>query len=132
MGGAVQTGDTVDNDTVGAVPFDTRTHLDEQFGQVHDLGLSCGVFQHAAPLGQYGGHHQVLGACDGDHIGADGRAFKAFGLGHNVAVLYAVLRALVGESLDVLVHRAIANGTAVGKAVVGCVVECETTTLCLE
>src|SRR5690606_24944436 len=125
MGGAVQTGDTVDNDTVGAVPFDTRTHLDEQFGQVHDLGLSCGVFQHAAPLGQYGGHHQVLGACDGDHIGADGRAFQAFGLGHHVAVLDADLRAHGGEAFDVLVHRALANGTAAGQADAGFAEACE-------
>jgi hypothetical protein len=68
--------------------FDARAHRDQQLGQVDDLGLLRGVFQHRLAVGQRRGHQQVLGAGDGDHVGDDARtACSRLALGHDVAVL---------------------------------------------
>ena len=39
-------------------------------------GSLRGVLEHRLALGQRGGHHQVLGAGDGDHVGGDARALQ--------------------------------------------------------
>src|SRR5690606_441325 len=61
-------------------------------------------------LGQYGGHHQILGAGHCDHIGAQSSAFQALGTGDHIAVLYFDVGAQRGQPLDVLVDGALANG----------------------
>ena len=115
MLGAVQALDAFDDDAVGAVALDVCAHLDEQFGQVDDFGLARGVLQYGAALGQHGGHEQVLGAGDGDHVGADRRALQALGARHDEAVFDLDLGAQRGHALDVLVHRTLADAAAAGQ-----------------
>jgi hypothetical protein len=78
---AVQALDALDADAAGAVAFDLRAHRDQHLGQVGDLGLLRGVLQHRLAFGQRGGHQQVLGAGDGDHVGGDARALAGAGGG---------------------------------------------------
>ena len=56
-----KTFDPIDGDGVGAGTGNLSTHGVEEVGQVNHLGLTRGVFQHAAAVGQRGGHHDVFG-----------------------------------------------------------------------
>ena len=47
--------------------------FDQQLGQIDHLGLARGIAQHGFAAGQDGGHHQILGAGDGDAIEVDRR-----------------------------------------------------------
>jgi hypothetical protein len=67
-------------DHVGAGAGDLRAHRDQAIGQVDHLGLARGVLDHRSPSAS-GGHHQVLGAGHGHHVGDDARALQARGLG---------------------------------------------------
>src|SRR5256885_3321773 len=71
---AAQAFHALDDDAAGAMAFDSCAHLDEHFGQVADLWLHGGVFQHGLAFGQHGGHQEVLGARDGHHVGGDAGA----------------------------------------------------------
>ncbi|MCY1538693.1 hypothetical protein D9M68_742460 [compost metagenome] len=119
MFGAVQAIHAVDHDAAGAVALDARAHLDEQFGQVHHFGFAGGVFQHGPAFGQHRGHQQVLGAGDGDHVGAHGGALQALGARHHEAVFDADFGAQHGQAFDVLVHGALADGAAAGQTDAG-------------
>ncbi len=116
MRGAVQALHAVDDDAVGAVAPDAGAHLDEQFGQVHHLGFARGVFEDGLALGQHGGHQQVLGAGDRDHVGAHRGALQALGARDHEAVLHGDLGAQGLQTLDVLVHRTLADGAAARQA----------------
>eukprot|EP01137_Pigoraptor_chileana_P029746 Opistho-2@15329 len=113
---AVQLLDALDADVAGAVAFDLRAHADQHFGQVDDLGLLRGVLEQRLALGQRGGHEEVLGAGDGDHVGQDARALQpraALGQARDhVAVLDHDLGAHRLQALDVLVDRPRADGAA--------------------
>src|SRR5690606_3704848 len=58
----------VDGDGVGAGAGNLGAHGVEEVGQVDHFRLARGVFQHAAPVGQGSGHHDVLGTGDTDDI----------------------------------------------------------------
>ena len=77
VGGAVQTVNALDVDAAGAVAFDLGAHGDQHLGQIRNLGLLGGVFQHRFALGQRRGHEEVLGAGHGHHVGGDAGAFQA-------------------------------------------------------
>jgi hypothetical protein len=84
-----------------------------------------GVLQHGLAIGQGRGHHQVLGAGHGDHVGRDARARRRRGRPHlrcqglDVAVLHGDLGAHGLQALDVLVHRPRADGAAAGQRHLG-------------
>jgi hypothetical protein len=88
----VQTVHTLDADAASAVAFDLGAHFDQHLGQVRNLGLLGGVFEHRLAFGQGRGHHEVFSAGDGDHVGGDASAFEAsaaFGqAGEHVAVVH--------------------------------------------
>ena len=46
-------------------------------GEIDDLGLARGVLEHGDAVGERRGHHQVLGAGDGDHVEHESRAGEA-------------------------------------------------------
>jgi hypothetical protein len=60
--------DTLNMDRVGAGALDLRTHGREERGQLADLRLARGVFDDGLAGRAYGGHHEVLGARDGDRV----------------------------------------------------------------
>jgi hypothetical protein len=126
---AMQLLHALDADVAGAVAFDLRAHADEHFGQVDDLGLLRGVLEQRLALGQRGGHQEVLGAGDGDHVGHDDRALQAGAtLGQSsdhVAVLDHDLRTHGLQALDVLVDRPRADGATAGQRHLGVAEACQ-------
>ena len=110
----VQALHTLDADAARAMAFDLRAHFDEHLGQVGNLGLLGGVFQHRLAFGQGRGHHEVFSAGDGDHVGGDARAFQARAAlrqaGQHVAMVHRDDRTHGLQTFDVLVDRARANG----------------------
>ncbi|CFN67231.1 Uncharacterised protein [Bordetella pertussis] len=115
----MQPRDAIDDDAVGAVALDARAHLDEQLGQVDHFGFARGIFQHGLAFGQHRRHQQVLGAGDGDHVGADRGALQARGARHHEAVLDLDLGAQRRQPLDVLVDRPLADRAAARQADAG-------------
>ena len=79
--------DAAHADGGGAGAFDVGAHLDQQVGQIDDLGLAGAVLHHGFALGEHGGHQQVFGAGDGDLVEGDAIALEALGAGFDVAVL---------------------------------------------
>jgi hypothetical protein len=67
----MQTLDTVDGQGVGARALDLGAQRVEEVGQIDHFRLARGVFDHGAAVSQGGGHHQVLGTGDGDHVHQD-------------------------------------------------------------
>src|SRR5574343_58493 len=111
---AVQLVDALDADDVGAGAGDAGAHRDQAIGQVDHFRLTRGIFDDRFALGQASGHHQVLGAGHGAHVGADASALQAGRLGMDVALLDLDLGAHRLQTLDVLVNRPGADGTAAG------------------
>ena len=66
---AIEAPDAADADDVGTGAGNLRAHRHQAVGQVDDLRLTRGVLDDRFAVGQHGGHHQVLGAGDGDHVG---------------------------------------------------------------
>ncbi|MCY1293436.1 hypothetical protein D9M70_426950 [compost metagenome] len=118
---AVQTLDAVDGDGVGAGALDLRAHGDQAVGQVDHFRLARGVFQHAAALGQGGGHHDVLGAGHADRVEEEVRAAQAAfrRLGLDVAAFHLDLRTHGLEAADVQVDRPRTDGAATGQRHLG-------------
>src|ERR1700739_1557625 len=62
-------------------------HRDEEVREIDDLGLASGVLDDGLPVGERGGHHQILRAGDGDGVEHQPRALQARGAGADVAPL---------------------------------------------
>ncbi len=60
--------DADDGDGIAAGPFDVRPHADQRPGEIDDLRLAGGIFDHRRPLGQSRCHQQVFGAADSRHV----------------------------------------------------------------
>ena len=71
---AVQLRYAFDGDAIGAGAGDARAHRAQAHGEVGDLRLARGILQHRDAFGEGRGHHQVLGAGDGDHVEHESRA----------------------------------------------------------
>ena len=114
MAGAMQALNALNTDTPRAMTFNARTHLDEHFSQVADLGLLGRVFQHGVAVGQGGSHHEIFGARHCHHVGGEVAALQALETwrqaGHHVAVLHGNLSPHGLQALDVLVHRPRTDG----------------------
>ena len=116
---AVQLLHAVNSDGAGAGAFDAGTHLVQEIGQVHHLGLAGGGFDDGGALGEHGSHHDVVraqhgGAAVATHInrGAD-EAVR--GIDNQVAALYLHAGAQRLDAADVEVHRAVADNAAAGQ-----------------
>ena len=110
--GAAERGAALDANGAGAGPVNPGAHGGEQLAQVLHLGFQGGVLQHCRPLGQAGGHHQVLGGGDGGGVEREMRALEAAAPGLDVALLYADFRAHGLKSGNVPVDRARPDGAA--------------------
>ncbi len=122
----VQTLDAVDGQGVGARALDLGAQGVEEVGQVDHFRLARGVFDHGATVGQGGGHHQVLGAGDGDHVHQDVGTLQAtVDTGLDVAILDGDLGAHQLQAMDVQVDRTGTDGATarqgdVGRPEAGC------------
>ena len=110
--GAMQAGHAVDADLRRAGALDPRPHRVQAAREIDDLRLARGVLEDRLPLGQRGGHHQVLGAGHRHQVHDDARAAQPPGLGQHVAVLDLDAGAHCLQALHVLVHRALPDGAA--------------------
>jgi len=110
VGAAVQTLHTLDVDAACAVAFNLRAHGNEHFGQVWNLWLLRGVFQHGFTVGQRCSHEEVFCASDGHHVGGNACAFEACAttaqFGNHVAVVHINLCTHGLQAFQVLIHRA--------------------------
>ena len=118
---AVELIHTVYLDGVGAGAADIRTHGVEEVGQVHNMGLSGGVFNDGAALGQGGCQHDVHGGAYGNLVQIDPRAVETAvpGVGIDKAVFHVHIGAQGGHALDVLVDGAHAEVAAAGHGGLG-------------
>ena len=134
MRGTVKALDTLDTDTPRTLAFNARTHLDEHFSQVADLGLLCRVFQHGFAVGQGGCHHKIFGTCHSHHVCGEVASLQAFQAwcqsGHHVAMLDDNLGAHGLQTLDVLVHRPRANRATAGQRDRGSAKTCQQRAQC--
>ena len=69
--------DAIDGDRVRADAYDPRAHLHEGDSELLHVRLACGISDHGAALGEYGGHECVLGGGDRGLVEQDLRASKA-------------------------------------------------------
>ena len=85
-------------------------------GQIHDMGLTGGVFDDGGPLGQCRRHHNVHGSAHGHHVQIDVGPLQmtVLGPGVDVAALHGHLRAHGGKALDMLVDGPHAEIAAAG------------------
>ena len=110
---AMQTLDTVDGQGVGARALDLGAQRVEEVGQIDHFRLARGVFDHGTAFGQGGGHHQVFGTGDGDHVHQDMGTLQAtVNAGLDVAILDGDLGAHQLQTVDVQVDRTGADGAA--------------------
>src|SRR5262249_55630310 len=118
--GAAEPLDALNPDGGRARAFDLRAHFDKQLGEVGDLRLAGGVAQDGLAAGQHGGHHEVLGAGDGDAVEVHRAAAESAGrLGFDIAVLLVDGGAELFEAEDVQVDRAGADGATAGEGDAG-------------
>ena len=98
----------VDDDRVGSLARDLRSHRDEKVRQVDDLGFHRDVFQRRRAVGQDGGEHRVLRRADARHAKLDRRApqARAAGLRDQIAVCVVDVASERDEGLFVHVGRA--------------------------
>ena len=115
--GAVELGDTFDDDAVGACAFDFCAHFDEEICEIDDLGFLGRTVDDGGAFGENGGHQDIIGAEDGGakfaaqiDAGADEAAGKEF----NVTPLDADSGAESFEAFEVKIDGAVANDAAAG------------------
>ena len=104
--------DALDDDRVGAGAADLRAHGDQEIGEIDHFGLARRVLEHGLALGQRGGHHEILGAGDGDGLEHQPRALQALGARLDVAVLDVNVGAHGLQARDVDIDRARADRAA--------------------
>ncbi len=105
----------LDADSGGARALDARSHRDQQRRQVGHFRLARAVFHHGFALGERCGHHQFLGAGDGDAVPHDVAAAQPLGAGFHIAVVLRDGRTQVLEALDVQVDGTRADGASAGQ-----------------
>jgi len=89
-----------------------RAHGGKAAREVHHFRLARRVLEQRDAFRERRGHHQVLGAGDGDHVHDDARAAQPFGARVHVAMVDADGGAHRLQALDVLVDRPLADGAA--------------------
>ena len=67
----------VDGERVALQPLDLRPHRDQALGEIGDLGLARGIFDHRRAAGEHRRHQRILGRPDRDGGEGDGPAGKA-------------------------------------------------------
>src|SRR5262249_16331554 len=95
--------------------FDLGTHTVEHSGEVNDFRFPSSVTEHSPALSESGGHHQVLGSCDGNFVECDFGAMQMFGRCFNVPMAGLDRRTEFLESSDMQIDRTSANRAATGK-----------------
>ena len=95
----------LDANDVGAGAGNAGAHGNQAVGQIDHLRFTRRVLDDGLPLGQAGGHHQVLGTGHGNHVGTDSRPLQAGRLGMDIALLDLDLGTHGLQALDVLVDR---------------------------
>ena len=116
--GAVEFLHAFDDDAPGACALDLRAHLDQEIGEIDDLGLGGGAVDDGDAFGEDGGHHDVVGA---EHGGAefaaevDGAAAQFAGEDFHIPRVDAVGSAEGLEAFEMQVDRAVADDAAAGQ-----------------
>ena len=119
VAGGAQLLDALDDDLVGARALDLRAHGDQEIGEVDDLRFARGVFDDGFAIGQRRGHHEILGAGDGDGFEVEPRALEPPGARADVAAFDVDVRAHGLQPRDMDVHRPRADGAAAGQRHIG-------------
>ena len=110
---AVQSGLALNTDRRGPGSFNRGAHFAEQGGKVGDLRFAGGILNDGFTPCEGGGHHEVLGAGDGDAVKVDDGALESVGrVSADVAVLLADLSAELLEPGQVQVDRPRSDGAA--------------------
>ncbi len=116
----VQTLDAIDDQSICARPLDLGAQGIEEVGQIDHFRLARGVFDHGATVSQGGGHHQVLGTGDGNHVHQDVSTFQTtVDAGFDVAILDGDLGTHQFQAVHMQVDRAGTDGAATGQGDVG-------------
>ena len=115
VGRAAQALHALDDDSVGACALDLGAHGNQEIGQIDHLGLARGILEHRLALGQRRGHHQILGAGDGDGLQHQPRAFQRCGTRLDIAVLDVNVGAHGLQAGDVNIDRTRADRAAAGQ-----------------
>ena len=68
MIGTVQCGYSLNRNHIRAGTGDPSASLSQEFRQVPNFRLFCGVLNHRRAVGETGRHHDVFGACDRGRI----------------------------------------------------------------
>ncbi len=87
VGRAVQGGDALQADRLAAGTLDVGAHLDQQPGEIDDLGFARAVLEHRLAAGERRRHEQILGPGDGRHGEAKAATDEMRGADVDIAVL---------------------------------------------
>jgi hypothetical protein len=120
---SVQLVDPLDRDGGRAGTIDPGPHRHQQIGQVRDLGLKGGVFDHGLPVSQGGRHHQGLGGAHAGAIEVNVATGETLAAAGNNGGDHAVFDGHLGteglEAFYVFHHRARADLAAAGQGDLG-------------
>ena len=111
---AAQLGTALDGHLRGARAPHAGPHARQHARQADVLRLARRVLEHGRPLGERGGHHELLGRPHGGEVEHDLRAAQALRLGLHVALADAEPRAELLEAAQVEVDGPRADGAAAG------------------
>ena len=104
---------SLDGQDVGADALDTGAHLDEQIGEVLDVGLARRVAQDGPSFRRHGGHEGVLGPGDARLVEEDVVTFQPLRLEvEGRADIDGGAQALQGEEMSI--HPSTADHVAPG------------------
>ena len=85
---AVQAFDTLNDDGVGSLTGDFRTHFNQAIGQIDHLRLTGGILDHSFTCRERSSHHDIFGAGHRDHIHKYLATHQPpFHAGFNIAIL---------------------------------------------
>ncbi len=112
-------GDAFDLESFTARPFDARPHGDQRFGQVDDLRLAGGIFDHGRAFGECCRHHKIFGSTHRRNVKADAGALEGAGAGLDITVIEIDFRPKSFKPLEVQIDGARANGASPGETHAG-------------
>ncbi|OPY91375.1 MAG: hypothetical protein A4E73_02047 [Syntrophaceae bacterium PtaU1.Bin231] len=113
--GRMQLGNPLHPDDIRAGAGDLRSHGAQDIRQVDDLRLARGVLDFGDPVGETGGHQDVLRSAHGGDVEIDLRAPKPFCLGVYVAVPKFHFCAHLLQGLDMEIHGSRTDRAAPGQ-----------------
>ncbi len=118
--GALEAGDAFDDDSGGTLTGNLGAHGVQAFGQVGDLRLAGGVFQHGRAMGQNGRHQGMFGSAYRHEREFDLGALQAARrLSEDITFVHVDMSAKRFQRLQVQIDRARTDGAAAGQRYLG-------------